>query len=431
MRRSRREGHGRGGAALSRRASLARAGPLARGRHRCRARVLPPVRARCSSIRSRSPAEATTSSCTRASPTTTPPGATPCTSVARSSRRTTRDSRSWRRASSRGSAAPWSRKAPAVLAENAEVAEHVLERIRAEGPLSSLDFERRAAVPMTDWFGAPTNVVRAVLEAYAVTGVLGLARRDGSRRYYDLLERLLPADVLAQRHPARRAAPAQAALALPRARPARRQRRRTSSAASARRSRTRGGPGTRVERRCARSSIERRRARSGRRRGRARQAVRARGGGRAARGPAASRRRPSHSSRPSTRSSGTGRCSGPCSSSTTSGSSSPRRRSGAGAGTCCRSSSATASSAGSSRASTATAARRGARSLVGGRLRAAARAEGFVEAMRDALARTCVSPALAASSGRRTSEPRRSCSAPAPSASPVVGISRSQQDAKN
>jgi uncharacterized protein YcaQ len=40
-----------------------------------------------------------------------------------------------------------------------------------------------------------------VLEAYAVTGVLGLARRDGNRRYYDLLERLLPADVLAHSVP--------------------------------------------------------------------------------------------------------------------------------------------------------------------------------------------------------------------------------------
>jgi uncharacterized protein YcaQ len=45
--------------------------------------------------------------------------------------------------------------------------------------------------------------VRAVLEAYAVTGVLGLARRDGNRRYYDLTERLLPADVLAREVPLR------------------------------------------------------------------------------------------------------------------------------------------------------------------------------------------------------------------------------------
>lgn len=97
---------------------------------------------------------------------------------------------------------PWfrarlGRGALEVLAENAEVATRVLERIRVEGPLSSLDFERERG-PTTDWFGMPTNAVRAVLEAYSLTSVLGLARRDGNRRHYDLIERLLPADVLAQ-----------------------------------------------------------------------------------------------------------------------------------------------------------------------------------------------------------------------------------------
>jgi uncharacterized protein YcaQ len=87
-----------------------------------------------------------------------------------------------------------------VLAENAKVAEKVLERVRADGALSALDFERERG-PTTDWFGAPTNVVRAVLEAYAVTGVLGLARRDGNRRYYDVLERLVPKEVLARTIP--------------------------------------------------------------------------------------------------------------------------------------------------------------------------------------------------------------------------------------
>ena len=97
---------------------------------------------------------------------------------------------------------PWfrarlGRYAPEVLAENAEVATRVLERIRAQGPLSSLDFERERG-PTTDWFGMRTNAVRAVLEAYSLTGVLGLARREGNRRYYDLIERLLPAEVLAR-----------------------------------------------------------------------------------------------------------------------------------------------------------------------------------------------------------------------------------------
>jgi uncharacterized protein len=90
--------------------------------------------------------------------------------------------------------------APRILAENGEVARRVLERIRADGPLSALDFERERGTT-TDWFGMATNAVRAVLEAYALTGVLGLARRDGNRRYYDLLERLLPADVLSRKLP--------------------------------------------------------------------------------------------------------------------------------------------------------------------------------------------------------------------------------------
>jgi uncharacterized protein YcaQ len=87
-----------------------------------------------------------------------------------------------------------------ILAENAEVAAKILERIRVEGPLSTLDFERGPAV---DWFWAPTNVARAVLEAFSVSGVLGLSRRVGNRRVYDLIERLFPAELLAQEVPVR------------------------------------------------------------------------------------------------------------------------------------------------------------------------------------------------------------------------------------
>jgi uncharacterized protein YcaQ len=101
---------------------------------------------------------------------------------------------------------PFGRKGPRfhaeILAGNAAVAERVLGRIRAEGPLSALDFQPEHGAPK-DWFGMPENVVRAVFEAYTVTGVLGLARRQGQRRYYDLLERLLPADLLAREVPMR------------------------------------------------------------------------------------------------------------------------------------------------------------------------------------------------------------------------------------
>jgi uncharacterized protein YcaQ len=87
-----------------------------------------------------------------------------------------------------------------ILAENADVAAKILERIREEGPLSTLAFERGPAV---DWWWAPTNVARAVLEAYSVSGVIGLARREGNRRVYDLIERLFPAELLAHEVPIR------------------------------------------------------------------------------------------------------------------------------------------------------------------------------------------------------------------------------------
>jgi uncharacterized protein len=89
-----------------------------------------------------------------------------------------------------------------ALSDNAAVAKLVLERITAEGPLSSLDFDVTAGATK-DWFGLPENAVRSVLEGYTVAGVLGLARREGNIRYYDLLERLLPAAVLAHDPPER------------------------------------------------------------------------------------------------------------------------------------------------------------------------------------------------------------------------------------
>lgn len=106
---------------------------------------------------------------------------------------------------------PWyrvnaGRKGPsfhaAALTENAAVAERVLERIRADGPLSSADFQVESG-KTKDWFGMPENAVRSVLEAYTVAGEIGLARRDGNTRYYDVIERLLPAELLAQEVPER------------------------------------------------------------------------------------------------------------------------------------------------------------------------------------------------------------------------------------
>jgi len=80
-----------------------------------------------------------------------------------------------------------------ILTEQAPVAEAVLRRLKADGPLSTAAFgEHGHAV---DWWWAPTRASRAVMEALFVTGRIGISRREGNRRYYDLMERLVPAEL--------------------------------------------------------------------------------------------------------------------------------------------------------------------------------------------------------------------------------------------
>lgn len=89
---------------------------------------------------------------------------------------------------------------PAAFRDHGPLVEELLERIRRDGPLSAKDVEPRAAI---EWYWRPTNQVRAILEALAEAGILGLARREGNRRVYDLIERLYPAALLAERPPER------------------------------------------------------------------------------------------------------------------------------------------------------------------------------------------------------------------------------------
>src|SRR6185295_6310806 len=84
--------------------------------------------------------------------------------------------------------------------EHAPLVEELLDRIRRDGPLSSTDVAPRAAI---DWYWRPTNQIRAILEALAEAGILGLARRDGNRRVYDLADRLFSEELLARREPER------------------------------------------------------------------------------------------------------------------------------------------------------------------------------------------------------------------------------------
>lgn len=69
----------------------------------------------------------------------------------------------------------------------------VLDQIRREGPQSSLDFKHDEK---TDWAWGPTRVSRASLEGLLKMGQLGVHHRVTNRRYFDLIENLLPKDLL-------------------------------------------------------------------------------------------------------------------------------------------------------------------------------------------------------------------------------------------
>jgi uncharacterized protein YcaQ len=82
--------------------------------------------------------------------------------------------------------------------DHAPLVEELLGRIRDGGSLLPRDVGAREAI---DWYWRPTNQVRAILEALAEVGTIGIARREGNLRVYDLAERLFPEAVLSERRP--------------------------------------------------------------------------------------------------------------------------------------------------------------------------------------------------------------------------------------
>jgi len=87
-----------------------------------------------------------------------------------------------------------------VFRDQGEHVAELLDRIRRGGAISTADLDRSEVI---DWYWGPTLKSRAVLEALAEAGILGIARREGNRRYYDLAERLFPAGLLGERVPER------------------------------------------------------------------------------------------------------------------------------------------------------------------------------------------------------------------------------------
>ncbi|MGH2489799.1 MAG: DNA glycosylase AlkZ-like family protein, partial [Candidatus Limnocylindria bacterium] len=85
------------------------------------------------------------------------------------------------------------------LAEHAELANRIRDHITEQGPVSTAAF--RDVDHRVQWWWdndetTSTKAARALLEALFVVGEMGIARREGSRRYYDRIERLVRADLL-------------------------------------------------------------------------------------------------------------------------------------------------------------------------------------------------------------------------------------------
>ena len=85
-----------------------------------------------------------------------------------------------------------------VFREHGDHVAELLARIERDGPISTADLDRSEAI---DWYWGPTLKSRAVLEALAEAGVLGIARRDAQSPL------LRPGGAPLPRRPPRRAGP--------------------------------------------------------------------------------------------------------------------------------------------------------------------------------------------------------------------------------
>ena len=83
-----------------------------------------------------------------------------------------------------------SQKTRSWLAENAQIVQEVLDRIRCEGPLGSADFEAPPQFQRGPWWS--WKPAKEALEQLFWMGELMIAERRNFQRIYDLTERVLP-----------------------------------------------------------------------------------------------------------------------------------------------------------------------------------------------------------------------------------------------
>lgn len=78
------------------------------------------------------------------------------------------------------------------------VMEYALQQIRERGPLCSADFPDQERI---DWWWAPARQIRAALDVLQYRGRIGVHHRIGTRKYYDIIERLIPQEFLDRQDP--------------------------------------------------------------------------------------------------------------------------------------------------------------------------------------------------------------------------------------
>jgi uncharacterized protein YcaQ len=88
----------------------------------------------------------------------------------------------------------WRRRAREWWAVNAEFRAHLLDRLRAEGPLPLRDLEDRSVAPWLSQGWTDQRNVSRMLDLMWVRGHVGISRREGTQRVWDLMERCLPED---------------------------------------------------------------------------------------------------------------------------------------------------------------------------------------------------------------------------------------------
>jgi uncharacterized protein YcaQ len=81
-----------------------------------------------------------------------------------------------------------------------QVRDKIRAAIAERGPLSSIDIEHDEKLTAWGW-GQDMNAVRAAMDIMYFAGELGVARRVGTRRVFDLTENLLPAKLLKAKDP--------------------------------------------------------------------------------------------------------------------------------------------------------------------------------------------------------------------------------------